>query len=777
MKLRSFLLSLTLLLLLSKAFAQKEAAIWYFGNNAGLDFNLGTPIPLNDGELSTTEGSATISDENGLLLFYTDGITVWNRNHEPMPNGEDLFGDPSSTQSAIIIPKPADENLYYIFTADIYDNEHKGINWSEVDMTLNGGLGDIVSKNNNLLANASEKLTAVRHANAIDYWVITHGFPNDEFLAYRIGPTGVSNTPIISRVGFNTSSNAGVFNAMPQGYLKASPDGSKVAIAHQSLGVEVLDFNAETGILSNPIKLEEELTEEGQEDAYYGIEFSPNSQVLYVSMLLKEIYQYNLSASNIKASRITINEMDQNPGGMQLGIDQKIYITNFGERSLSVIENPNLIGEECNYNYATIPLERGVSSLGLPPFIQSLFLADIEVENVCLGELSVFSIAIENTITSILWNFGDGASSLEEMPSHTYQSAGNYTVSVTISIGNDLITETKEITIYDTPVANKPADVELCLNNAADAFDMSTLDEEILGTQSNEVFEVRYYLDEISAQNNTDAIADTFMPTIGETEIFAKIFAIQNPSCYAITNFKLIARFGVAIEIEDQYAFCPDALDLVLDGGDFSSWKWTDGQGNILSEERLFSIPTTGNYSLLVTPFATSSVCGSDTKDFSIVASPTITDFTYRLQGLADKVDVIIQTGVNSNDFEYSIDGMNFQKENVFSLFPGVYTVNVRDSLLCNTVSKLITVIGHPSFFTPNGDGINDFWNVVVPNGSADALVAIYNRQGMLLKQLRINGNGWDGTYLGNPLPASDYWFRFEAGDGTFYQSHFALKR
>ena len=100
------------LIIAASLFAQKQAAHWYFGENAGLDFNSGSPIALTDGQMQTTEGCATISDYDGNLLFYTNGVTIWNKNHQIMVNGENLNGDFSSTNSAIIIPKPGDITIY-----------------------------------------------------------------------------------------------------------------------------------------------------------------------------------------------------------------------------------------------------------------------------------------------------------------------------------------------------------------------------------------------------------------------------------------------------------------------------------------------------------------------------------------------------------------------------------------------------------------------------------------------------------------------------------------
>ena len=100
-------------------YAQKEANIWYFGYNAGLDFNSGSPVALTDGQIYTQEGCASIANSSGQLLFYTDGITVWNRNHQIMSNGTGLFGHDSSTQSSTIVQKPNSPNLFYIFTINM----------------------------------------------------------------------------------------------------------------------------------------------------------------------------------------------------------------------------------------------------------------------------------------------------------------------------------------------------------------------------------------------------------------------------------------------------------------------------------------------------------------------------------------------------------------------------------------------------------------------------------------------------------------------------------
>lgn len=133
------LLFLLLIIGYQSGFGQKEGNIWYFGLNAGLDFNSGVLVALTDSQMSTEEGCASISDCDGLLLFYTDGITVWNKNHQVMGNGTDLNGNISTAQGATIIQKPGSSTIFYIFTIDA-ELGSKGFCYSEVDVSLAGGL-------------------------------------------------------------------------------------------------------------------------------------------------------------------------------------------------------------------------------------------------------------------------------------------------------------------------------------------------------------------------------------------------------------------------------------------------------------------------------------------------------------------------------------------------------------------------------------------------------------------------------------------------------------
>ncbi|MFD1614336.1 T9SS type B sorting domain-containing protein [Gelatiniphilus marinus] len=381
-------------------FAQSEAANWYFGFGGGIKFNQvnNSVTPVSDGQLFTNEGCASISDSSGELLFYTDGTTVWNRNHNLMQNGSNLFGDSSSTQSAIIVPKPDDENIYYIFTVDNgLDGNDFGLNYSQVDMTLDGGLGAITTKNRNLLRKCSEKITAVlKDCITKSIWVLT--------LASENGDADIFNTFHafeVNNLGVNTTSVKSTFNLFisdARGYLKLSPDGEKVACANVRDGLYLYDFDTATGIVSNQLELD--LSFENY--ASYGVEFSPNSQLLYVhsynnffdfetpannnipSNHTSSLLQYNLLATNIQSSVVVLDDRELYRGGLQLGPNGKIYRAlsatyNDGLPYLGVINNPNGIGFSANYSHNTISLSPNNSSQGLPPFIASFFNEKIDI--------------------------------------------------------------------------------------------------------------------------------------------------------------------------------------------------------------------------------------------------------------------------------------------------------------------------------------------------------------------------------------------------------------
>lgn len=411
--------------------AQLETQNWYFGNNAGVTFATTPPSALLNGAISTYEGSSTFSDAQGNLLFYTDGMFVYNKLHQQMPNGYGLLGNPSSAQSGVIVPMPGSTTKYYVFTVDA-EGGPNGFRYSEVDMSLDAGLGDVIiaTKNTLLFSPSVEKVASVSHANGLYYWVIAHGLYNNSYYAYLVDCNGI-NSPIISMVG-QTEGNPG------WGYLSSSPNGSKLASAMCNQGFELLDFNNQSGIVSNPILLL-------NPSQAYGISFSPNSQILYGCKIQNgSIYQWDLSLGNqaaIISSMQVIGTGQGTPGGykggaIQQGLDGKLYIPHFNQSYLSCINNPNQIGSGCNLQHFAIDLQGNNAQLGLPPFVQSFFTPQISIiHQAQCNNISFSSSPAIQGLDSVLWNFGDTQSgplnqSEQNSPTHIYPGPGNYIVSL-----------------------------------------------------------------------------------------------------------------------------------------------------------------------------------------------------------------------------------------------------------------------------------------------------------------------------------------------------------
>ncbi len=466
-KFTPFFIFILIMFCLVNLSAQKEANIWYFGHNAGLDFNGSTPIALTDGAINTDEGCASIADSNGDLLFYTDGKVVWNKSHQQMPNGFGMFGHKSSTQSGVIVPKPGSNSIYYIFTVDFTANSG-GIAYSEVDMNLNGGLGDITVKNVQLLTPACEKITAVLHENEQDIWVIGHAWQSNVYHAWLVSPNGVNSNSVTSAVGVNI--NGSTFNTI--GYLKASAEGDRIAAAHwHNLNrVEVFDFDNSTGTLSNPITLTG-FTGSG----CYGVEFAPTEPILYVSERTFGgfLYQYDLSSGNeptIQASEITLATYDGRWGAIQLGPDGKMYVAKQDNEYLAVINKPDNLGLDCDYIDDAVFLDGQLSWIGLPSFIQSYFVnADFSYEGVCPTFPTVFTLDVPDTvIDSLSWDFGDPASGANNTstvndPTHTYSIPGTYEVTLIVFGQGDSDTSIQEITL-EFPSVDLGPDLTSCAN-------------------------------------------------------------------------------------------------------------------------------------------------------------------------------------------------------------------------------------------------------------------------------------------------------------------------
>jgi gliding motility-associated-like protein len=495
--LKGLFISLFFLLACNSLNAQNQANIWYFGYNGetGLDFNNNPPTILRNGKISTAEGTAVMADSSGNLLFYTDGITVYDRNHNIIETG--LFGHESSTQSALIVPHPGNENLYLIFTTDVSEwgeKTNRGLNYSVLDMRLNNGMGGIVLKNKNLFLNSTEKLTAVQGIDCKQQiWVISHPYGTDEYYTYLVDRNGLNPKPVISKVGLSHSSVNTPYLAVSQGQLVVSSNGKFLACAVQGGNnggwLELYDFDYTTGKIYNPRLLSDLIPESSYESykGFYGVAFSPDNTKLYAAHRLLPLFQFDLL--NLEAEPVQI--ATENVYRLQLAPDGKIYgtlsfhsdglvIPEDQGKYLCVINKPNERGKACEYIEKAIFMgENAIISTSLPNFIQSYFYrgndvsgVDFTASDLCAGSDTQFKASSKANISHWEWDFGDPASgslntSTQQNPAHAYQKAGIYNVRV-MAMNECGVTDTirNEITIYDDPVIDLGQDsLSVCFDD------------------------------------------------------------------------------------------------------------------------------------------------------------------------------------------------------------------------------------------------------------------------------------------------------------------------
>ncbi|MCD4744997.1 MAG: hypothetical protein K8R58_01720, partial [Bacteroidales bacterium] len=577
---KQYFILIFLLIFYFSLYSQKEANIWYFGENAGLNFNYVPPIALTNGALVTAEGCATICDQNGNIVLYTNGVKVWNKAHNQMPNGSGLMGNNSSTQSCVVIPKPLSSNICYIFTVDAIENNLvNGLRYSVVDLNLNNGLGDIISKNNLLFTPTTEKVTAVLHNNAKDFWVIGHKWNSNSFYAYLVSESGINLNPVISNVGMNHSGY--IRNAI--GYMKASPNGDKLALAIESEKVvEIFDFDNSTGQLSNTISFSTPNNE-----VTYGIEFSSDGSRLYVDSWDPSgiIYQFDLLAGTPGGIANSAVQIFSSVGtgiqrsALQLAPDKKIYVARRYQNYLGVINNPNELGLNCNYTDEAISLAGKNSRFGLPTYIQSIFneSQNFTFQNTCFTDTTYFFITNTFNLDSVYWDFNDPASGLLNYstllnPYHIFSSAGSFNVKLISYFSTNIDTVINTIIINPSPEINLGNDTSLCYGDSL-----------ILNAGAG--YESYFWQD--GSADSTYIAYTTGIYWVEVTDI---------NGCTAIDSI-IITFFPLPeINLGNDTSFCYGEFIILNAGSGFISYLWQDG-----STDSTYIADTSGIYWVKVT--------------------------------------------------------------------------------------------------------------------------------------------------------------------------------
>jgi len=682
MRINYFISLLAVYLIATTAYGQIEANYWYFGQNAGVSFATGEPVAQLDGALNTWEGCSSISSSTGALRFYTDGSWVYDRNHQQMPNGSGLLGDPSSAQSGLVVPKPADNQKYYIFTVDDVDagGGYNGLNYSLVDMTLNGWAGDVVAseKNVKLTSPLCEKVTAVGHKNGFDTWVITQKWGSNDFYVYLVTNEGVDPVPVISSAGIEIGiSGHGIDVA--KGYMKVSPDGSTLAKGNAGLrSLEIFSFDNETGVVSDGF------IDAGVGGEPYGIEFSPDNSKLYVNTWKSNpgmfLLQYNLEAgsnSDIINSRTVIASGTN--GALQLAPDNRIYVVRAQTGYLSRINRPNKLGSSCSYESNAVYLEGRTSMWGLPPFVQSFFSfnAGFVNEPPCYGTPTQFYENSTTTPDSVFWDFGNPASgadnySTEYDPTHLYTAPGLYSVKLKVWIEGHEDLVAKFFNVHLPPDVDLGDDTFFC---EGDTYVMDAGE----GYTS--------YL--WSTDDTTHSIS---VQTAGTYWV-----EVSNESeCWTFDTIVLNAFEKPNVDLGPNKEFCEGTLHELDAGTGFASYLWNTGDTT-----QTLVVQTTDSYWVVV--YNDFGCPNSDTivVNFNLLPIADAGPLQTINQGETATLEGSASSGTGSYSFRWEPDNMLQQNDipdptTIALVDPQLYTLVVTDDKQCVSLSSnvLINIFG-----------------------------------------------------------------------------------
>ena len=734
-------------------YSQKQNNQWRFGFGGALDFNTLPPSFVNGCVIAATEGSASVADRiTGALLFYTDGVTVWNANNQIMPNGTGLLGGVtlSSTTAAVIVPKPGSSNLYYIITVDEFTSNN-GVRYSVVDMTLNGGLGDIVAgqKNIFLFQTNEERLEVVPASDGQSYWLLTHNNSNSSFYSFRINNTGIQNTPVVSTVGSAFQIN--------QGHIKINKQFNKVAMGiGDDSDIELFDFDNATGVLSNPITLNFNLL-----SIAYGIEFSPDGKLLYFSDGYS-ILQLDLTQTTALAIQNSAYQVATSQGGvLQLGIDEKIYVAS--KFTIDAINCPNKLGAACGYQtnvIATGPTWGG--STALPKWVYYADDPPLPTSNSivkngnCQGLPISFSLQNTSNIVSVSWNFGDPASgtinntSSSLTPQHTYNTAGSYTVNVVINYTCSTETIPLTFTINSAVVPTFNTIPDLCVGDTAPVLPTTSLNG-IIGIWSPTTI----------STSSSGASTYTFTPNTGQCASVIPITITVNPL------------------VTPTFNPIPD-----LCVGDTAPVLPTTSLNGIVGTWNLPTISTSSSGSSTYTFTPNAGQCANP---FDLLVSvQNVIDF--EITGSCVSNNFVLEVTPVNNTFNINTASFNWLTSNQQSVGSNSNTFNVTQYLNSTTIVEELPITFSVTVTPANGcprnepyeiqkivctiqkgisvnnDGANEFLDLQLLDVSN---LNIYSRYGVIVYSKRQYKNEWMGqSNNGDNLPDGTYFYEIEFNNG-----------
>ncbi|MBI1308221.1 MAG: T9SS type B sorting domain-containing protein [Bacteroidetes bacterium] len=739
-KLKSVLLCFFILNSIS-AFAQKNYNVWFFGNSTGLDFNYNPPKVVTDfnGHFSY-EGTSSVCDSSGQLMFYTNGDTVFNRQHQILYNSfQKNYHRQDAQQAAICLPVIGYPDKYFailgvsMFGAGITPGSR--IHYDLIDMKGDGGLGESIVTEAALPVRGEENFGVARHANGKDYWIASwdRSKPNYVFKAVRSdGPT------------FTDSVEQSFGSARVSGYLgnKFSPD-SKIFVGNRiykngNTYLTIYRFNNNTGFLSDSI-----LIFEGTGFNYrfgFNLEFSHDSRYLYIVKHdlsdPDKIIQLDLSVwdeAAVQASATLIYSDINNIGvsGMQLGQDQKIYVIWYTSDFISTIDYPYNAGTNCGFVYKKINLNPGSSQYGGPYYpnfwsSDNLYLTISNDTIICKNGTANLKVELSENVP-VIWSTGDTTKNISVTDEGWYwveatnKNGTAFRDSVHVLIG-------PKRRVYLGPDTAFCDEFKLLLNagNHYRDYLWSTMDT----VSSITVDSAGNYWVEV-ADSNSCPDADTIaIDQIKKPEIDLQLDSVNCEFVFLKTH--------------------PPTNSSIL---------WSTG-----SIDTAIGVNKKGRYYLT----SSNAFCSrTDSIDVDVLPRPEV-NLGSDLK-LCDELIHVFKTN-ETGEFEWSDQSTDKQLiyENKFITKPDTIWLRIsRNGCSASDTVVILpclkTVVFIPNAFSPGNGFVNDFFGVTGLENPQMFDLKIYNRWGELIFVSTHVKDRWDGTFEGVSSPTGAYLYMLEA--------------
>jgi gliding motility-associated-like protein len=753
----------------------KGNSVWAFGKGAGYNFNTHTAFTT---PLQSEEGCASVCNRTtGNLLFFSDGKSAWNKNSVVMTQANaNLLGNNmnfgTTAQGVCIVPFINDPNKYYLFSLQPQGGSSltgsKGkLYYSVVDMTLSAGLGNVVSAQRNILVDSflGEGMIAIP-GNNCDIWLMVHKEDTALFKAYHITAAGIDMNAVCSNTGTQikgSSTYTYTWGTLPTNYvykayminsMAVSPDRSKIAIAtsipsfgnltsYSGLvkGSMLFDFNPSTGSVSNAILMDTVRC--------YGVSFSPDNSKLYISTTetpmapLATIAQYELTTYNaaaINASRTVVTQLTNGAYGLKLYNDT-IYVA-YGNSSginpfVHRINNPNLTGVAANFQANAIVLSPNSScNFNLnnnvvypsPPDTTSTTHLDTML---CEAAWQTMTLQTNTGYSAYLWDDGSTAST------RTISQNGTYWV-LCKDACHSVIDSFHIRALPPDTTGQVSLDTTICKTFTGL---MLTASPGYYGYQWND-----------GSTGNTKEIND-----------WGTYWVLCKDSCHSLVDTFHVKGADMAFDLGNDTNVCNTHVVALKVRIDNAGYLWQDG-----TTDQMYNVQSPGTYSVTVNKNGCSASDNITIRYIDIrqaLGNDTAycygDHFTLPLYARTpDGSRIKWSTGATENDIMVRDTGSYFVTV-TNEQCSGTDTIRV-GYIICEC-SYLM-----PTAFTPNNDGVNDFYKPALQPGCTVTRYSlnIYNRYGQRVYSGTHPDAGWDGSFHDGISDVGTYYYElsFEGG-------------